>query len=182
MDERIIEFSYRPTSDRRRAMPTFFAVLSVSAVLVALSTFLPKYKGVVSLFAMIGLCASVLIFTRYFLAEFVYSVVVSNDGDALFVIVRVTGKRESTMCTVRMADITSVTPKTGEAAQSSKPDPVSKKFKCVPDFSPQAFYLITASSSTLGKQEIMISGTEELAARIWEYALIERERVSLDED
>ena len=178
MDERIIEFNYRPVSDKRRAMPLFFSVLMLSAVLVALSTFLPKYKGVVSLAAMIGLCISVLIFTRYFIAEFVYSVIVSNEGDAMLVVVRITGKRESTMCALRMADITSVVYKSESEAKAYKPEPVSKKYNFVPDFSPKSFYLITASSRTDGKQEIMISGTQELAARLASYAEIERKRIS----
>lgn len=181
MDERILEFSFRPVQDKRRAMPLFFGVLAASAVLVALATFLPRYRGVVSFLAMIGLCASVLIFTRYYIADFVYSTVLGSDGEAYFVITRITGKRESAMCTLRFSEIVSVKYYDAEAAKSYKPDPVSKKYNFVPDFSPKSFYLITASSTGVGKSEIMISGTPELAKRIEEYAAIARERKENEE-
>ena len=181
MDERIIEFSFRPVQDKRRALPVFLGVLSLSAVLVVLATFLSKYHGVVSFFAMLGLCASVLIFTRYYIADFVYSTVLGSDGEVYFVITRITGKRESAMCTLRYSEITGVRFLDGDAAKSYKPEPVSKKYNFVPDFSPKSFYLITALSRGGGKSEIMISGTPDLAKRIEEYAAIARERAQTDE-
>ena len=180
MDERITEFTYRPVSDKRRALPLFFTLLFASAVLVAVSTFIPKYKGVVSLGAMLLLCATVLVFTRYYIAEFIYSVAVSNDGDALLVITRITGKRESAMCTLPVYSILSVEYKSGDAAKSYKLDPVSKKYNFVPDFKPESFYVIFAKDKGI-LSEIMIYGTPELAQRLKEYSLIERERKLRDD-
>ena len=180
MDERITEFTYRPISDKRRALPLFFSLLLASAILVAVSTFLPKYKGVVSLGAMLLLCATVLVFTRYYIAEFIYSVVLSNEGDALFVVTRVMGKRESAMCTLPVYSIFNVEFKSGDAAKSYKPDPVSKKYNFVPDFKPEAYFVIFAKDKGI-LSEIMIYGTPELAGRLKEYSLIERERKLRDD-
>ena len=181
MDERITEFTFRPPSDKRRALPPFFALLFVSAVLVTLSTFLPKYKGVVSLVAMLFLCATVLVFTRYYIAEFIYSVVVSNDGDAVLVITRVTGKRESAMCTLPISSIQTVEYKSDLAAKSYKPAAAAKKYNFVPDYRPESFYVIYASGKE-GESEIMIYGTPELAERLKSYAVLERERRLAEED
>ena len=175
MNDRITEFTYRPIADKRRALPPFFALLTVSAVLVALATFLPSYKGVVSFVAMLFLCATVLIFTRYYIADFFYSVVVSNDGDAHFLVSRVTGQRESLMCTLPLSSIVAVEFKAGDAAKKYKPSPSAKKYNFVPDYKPEAFFVIFASGKE-GTSEIMIYGTPELAERLKEYAKTERER------
>ena len=180
MEERVTEFTYRPVSDKRRALPLFFALLFASAIFVAASAFIPKYKGVVSLVGMLILCGAVLTFTRYYVAEFIYSVVVNNEGDALFVVTRITGKRESAMCTLPIYSILTVEYKSGRDAKSYKPDSVSKKYNFIPDFNPEAFFVIFAKERGVSS-EIKIYGTPELAERLKEYSLIERERKLRDD-
>ena len=129
---------------------------------------------------MLFLCATVLVFTRYYIAEFVYSVVVSNEGDAMLVFTRITGKRESTMCALPLYTLTEVELRCGSEAKSYKPSPVSKKYNFVPDYRPEAFYVAYASGKE-GTSEIMMYGTPELAQRLKEYAALERERRLADE-
>ena len=65
MNDRIIPFTYNIKSDKKRAFPLFFAVLAVTLAVVVLSVISPKYQGVISLVAVVGLTASVLIYQRY---------------------------------------------------------------------------------------------------------------------
>lgn len=169
MEDKILEFTYRPTAKKQKVFPLFFTLLAVSGALVILSTQLPKYKGVVSLVAVIGLCVCVYLFTRYFLSEYVYSVNINSDGDAVFVVSRVTGKRSSTMCAVRLADFTEIKKLTKETKRQHTPRPDAIKYNFSPEYRPETVYVIL-TQSRYQKCEITITGTDELTSRLMEYA------------
>lgn len=174
MSDKIIEFTYRPITEKKRAYPLFFTLLIISGVLVLLSVQLTVAKGLISLAAVIGLTAAMFVFIRYVLAEFAYSVTCGADGEAVFVVTRTTGKRVSTMCCVRMAELSSVEKLTKEQQKQHAPDPKALKYNFAPSMSPEVVYLIKTSSRT-SKCEIIIEGTDELAARLLEYSSYAKE-------
>ena len=62
MNEKIIPFSYRRIADKKRAFPTFFALLGISAALVIAYVVSPKFKGVIGLVAVATLTASIMVY------------------------------------------------------------------------------------------------------------------------
>lgn len=169
MNDKIIEFTYRPVTQKKRAYPLFFTLLIISGALVVLSVQLSVAKGLVSLGAVIGLTAAMFVFIRYILVEYAYSVTRGADDEAVFVVTRTTGKRISTMCCVRMAELVSVEMLDKEKKKQHTPDPKALKYNFAPSMSPETVYLIKTASRT-ARCEIIIEGTNELAARLLEYS------------
>ncbi len=180
MEEKIVDFTYRPITEKKRAFPCLFALLAIAAALVILSAILLRYRGIVSLFAVIFLTAALYVFTRYILAEYTYSVVTDSEGISYFAVTRITGKRVSTLCSFRMSEITSID-KIEEGKTRHAPASKAQKYNFIPDFSIKEYYLIKTSSGTLN-MEISIKGTDELAARLLEYAKIAKELAADDEE
>ena len=181
MSDKIIEFTYKPITQKKRAYPIFFTILIISGVLVLLSVQMTVAKGLISLFAVFGLTIDMFVFIRYVLAEFAYSVTCGQDGDAVLVVTRTTGRRVSTMCCIRMAELSSVEKLTKEQKKQHAPDPKALKYNFAPSMSPEVVYLIKTASRTT-KCEIIIEGTDELAARLLEYSSYAKEDEAANED
>ena len=107
MSDKIIPFTYNIKSDKQRAFPLFFSVLIISIAVVVLSVISPKYQGVISLVAVIGLTASVLIYQRYITADYGYVVTEGENGAALVFTKRV-GNRQSTMAYLPLYSVISI--------------------------------------------------------------------------
>jgi len=173
-DERIIEFTYRPKTESRRIMPTVLTLAAVSAVLVVLSIVAPVYRGLISLAAVIGICVSMYLFLRYCAGDFVYSVTEDTEGEAILTVMRVIGKRASTVFMMHLSEISEI--KIMSEAEKSKhaPAPDAKKYNFCPSYSPERVCLIKFSSRT-ERCECFIECTDEVAARLREYALYAKE-------
>ena len=135
MNDSIIPFSYRKLADKRRAMPAFFALVAVSAILVVVSMSIKRYAGLVSLLAVIGLTASMLFYVRYITSDYTYSVGEGSDGKAFLIFTRIIGKRQSVMGCIPLSSI-----------------------KSIQRFTKNETY------------EMVIEGSDELSARLLEYA------------
>ena len=167
----ILEFTYRPKTDAKRVVPTISVLAALSAVLVVLSVSLPLYKGLVSLAAVVGITASMYLFLRYAAGDFVYSVTFDGVGQAVFTVVKVVGKRSSTMCCLHLSNFVSVQRVESAEYKRSKKDYKAQRFNFCPSFATEAFYLI--KSESLGeKSEVAVDITEEVAKRLMEYAAI----------
>ena len=176
-DERIIEFTYRPKTESRRIMPTVLTLAAVSAVLVVLSITAPLYRGLISLAAVIGICISMYLFLRYSAGDFIYSVSSDTEGNAVFTVVRVIGKRMSTMLVMPVSEITEVKILTAAEKSQHAPAPDAKKYNFCPNFSPQSVCLIKSASRT-ERREVTIECTDAVAARLSEYSRFAKETES----
>ena len=170
----IIEFTYRPKTDAKRVVPTLVTLAFLSAVLVVLSVTVPLYKGLVSLAAVVGITASMYMFLRYAVGDYVYSVTFDGVGQAVFTVVKVVGKRSSTMCCLHLSNFVSVERISSADHKNRKTDYKAQRFNFYPSFSPEAFYLIKSESRGV-LSEVIVDITEDVAKRLMEYAAIAKE-------
>ncbi|MBQ9071380.1 MAG: hypothetical protein IJY23_08560 [Clostridia bacterium] len=171
MNEKIIPFSYRTLADKRRAMPTFFTLIGISALLVVLSMTVDKYAGIISLLAVAGLTASTMFYIRYITSDYSYSVREGSDSDAFLIFTKVVGKRQSMMGCLPLYSIISIQKFTKNELKLHKTEAGYRKYNFAASFSPDAVYMILAKTRT-ESFEVIIEGTDELAARLLEYAAL----------
>lgn len=169
MNEKIIPFSYRRLADKRRAYPTFFMLIGISAALIVVSMYIKKYAGVVSLAAICTLTASVMVYIRYIVSDYTYSVREGEGGQAFLLFTKIVGKRQSMMGYLPLYGIKSIEKFTKNDIKQQKAEKGAHKYNFAPSFSPDVVYLIKAETRTL-KYHVIIEGTDELRDRLLEYS------------
>ena len=173
MNDKILEFTYRPIADKKKAFPLLFVLLGVSLSLVILSMQINLYKGVISLLAMVGIIASTYIYVKYISSEYIYSVMINDNDEAMFLINKVIGKRSSLMCSFYLCDVISVQKFTKETKKEYVADPRANKYNFIVTFMKDDFYLVK-TSSPLAKCEIKLECSDEVAKRILDYAALSK--------
>ena len=89
MNENIIPFSYRRLADKKKAFPLFFALVGISVFLVIASRISPKYPGVISLAAVCTMTASVMVYVRYIVSDYTYSVREGENNQAFLIFTKI---------------------------------------------------------------------------------------------
>ena len=170
----ILEFTYRPKTEAKRIVPILVTLIVISAVLVVLSVTAPLYKGLIILAAVAGITASMYFFLRYAAGDFVYSVTFDSVGQAVFTVVKVVGKRSSTMCYLHLSNFKSVEKMKSADYKKSKKYYKAQRFNFCPSFAPESFYMIKSESRGM-RTEVIVDVTEEVAVRLMEYAQIAKD-------
>ena len=168
MNENIIPFSYRRLADKRRAFPALFTLIGVSAVLVIASMITPKYSGVVSLVSICTMTAAVMIYVRYVVSDYTYSVREGENHQSYLIFTKVVGKRQSMMGCIPLYAIKSIEKFTNDELKQQKIDKGTHKYNFAPSFAPDAVYVIKAKTRTVS-YFVVIEGTDELRDRILDY-------------
>lgn len=179
MEEKIIEFTFRPKTEPKKIMPTLVALIIVSAFLVVLSVTAPLYRGLISLAAVIGITISLYLFIRYSAGDYVYAVGFDGEGHAVFTVVRTVGKRASTMCCLHLTNFRYIKKMTREELRQYKADKDIKKYNFCPNFSPDTVWLIRSEDRS-DKNEILVEITDEVMNRLLEYSRIAKETEPLE--
>lgn len=174
MNEKIIPFTYNIKSDKKRAFPLFFAILGVSLAVVILSVISPKYQGVISLVAVVGLTASVLIYQRYVTADYGYVVTEGESGMAALLFTKRLGKRVTTMAYLPLYSILSIQRFTKTELKQHKTPKGARKYNFAPTLSPDFVYVISSRTGE-AEFEIIIECIPEVADRILEYSAYAKE-------
>lgn len=169
MNENIIPFSYRRRADKKKAFPLFFALVGISAILVIASRISPKYQGLISLAAVCTMTASVLIYVRYVVSDYTYSVREGEDNQSFLIFTKIVGKRQSMIGCIPLYAIKSIDKFTKAEFKEQKVDKGVHKYNFAPTFLPDTVYVIKAQTSTL-KYYVVIEGTDELCERLLEYS------------
>ena len=180
MDNKIYEFTYRPKVDKSRANPLFCGVLLASLLVMLVSINLPRFSGVVSLFAVAGLCSSLYLYTRYVASTYAYTVSWNSSGEPIFIVTKLTGERASTMFSVELKKIISIQKFTKSEYSTLVKGKKVLKHNYIQTYGVNEFFVM----KTIGagaESYIMLECTAEVAGRILEYAAIARE-VSLEEE
>lgn len=184
MNENIIPFSYRRLADKKKAFPLFFALVGISALLVIASRISPKYPGVISLAAVCTMTASVMVYVRYIVSDYTYSVREGENNQAFLIFTKIVGKRQSMMGCIPLYAIKSIEKFTKSELKKQKAEAGSHKYNFAPSFSPDIAYVIKAQTRTL-KYHVIIEGTDELCQRLIEYskyAVLDEAQSSEEED
>ena len=184
MNENIIPFSYRRLADKRRAFPIFFLLIGISVILVFASMITPKYSGLVSLTAIGTLTASVMIYVRYIVSDFTYSVCEGEDKQAYLIFTKIVGKRQSMMGCIPLYAIKSIEKYNKEEYKKQKAEVGEHNYNFVPTIFPDVVYIIKAQTRTV-KYHVVIEGTDELRNRLLEYsryALLDEAKFEAEDD
>ena len=170
----IIEFTFRPKTDGKRPLPTVLLIAALSAVLMVVSANIPMYKGVVSLGAVVGICASLYLAMRYIMSDLIYTVYGSGEQTpAQLMIYRAMGRRESLMYRLDLADIKDIKVINKSDKTAHAPTRGATKLNFCPNFNPDSYYLLIAKSTDVDI-EMKLEITPEVRTRLLAYAEIAR--------
>ena len=169
MNENIIPFNYRCLAQKRRAFPLLFTLIGISAVLVIASMITNKYSGVISLVSICTMTASVLVYVRYVVSDYSYSIREGENDRSYIIFTKIVGKRQSMMGCVPLYAIKSIEKFTNAELKQQKVDKGTHKYNFAPSFAPDTVYVIKAKTTTVS-YFVIIEGTDELSARILEYS------------
>ena len=169
MNENILPFSYRRLADKRRAFPLFFILIGVSAALVVASMISPKYKGVISLVSICTMTAAVMVYVRYIVSDYTYSVREGENKQSFLIFTKIVGKRQSMMGCIPLYSIKSIEKFTKDELKNEKVPKGVHKYNFAPSFAPDIVYVIKAQTRTVN-YFVVIEGTDELRDRLLEYS------------
>lgn len=110
-----------------------------------------------------------------------YDVILTPDGEPLFVVRQRIGKRESTMCRVGLWSITAVTREDGASRRAHKTPAGYAKYVYTPTFMPDVTYRIVTVSRH-EKAEIVIECSDEMANALLSYAIEARARYAREDE
>ncbi|MBE6635024.1 MAG: hypothetical protein E7617_02315 [Ruminococcaceae bacterium] len=179
MDERDVtelEFTYRPVTDKKRAFPLLFTVVGVSSLLVAISTVVDTYRGLLSLLGVMGLTVATYILTRYTVSEFAYSVMATASDELMLVVTKTVGKRVTTLYSTKVKGIKSIQLFTKDEYKKHKTEKGRLLYNLAPSFSPASVYIAIIDDAE-EKSEIILECTEAVVSRLLEcrdYAVIQQ--------
>lgn len=184
MNENIIPFSYRRIADKKRAFPLFFVLIGISVALVISYMISPKYRGVIGLVAICAMTAAMMVYLRYVISDYTYSVREGEDNQAFLIFTKIVGKRQSMMGCVPLYAVQSIEKFTKEELKAQKIDKGTQKYNFAPTFSPDVVYAIRAQKGSV-KYFVVLEGTDDLRNRILEYsryALLDKASLDADEE
>ena len=174
MNDRLIPFTYNLRSDKKRAFPLFFGVLALTLAVVILSVISPKYQGVISLVAVVGLTVSVLIYQRYVTADYGYVVTEGENSTSALLFTKRIGKRVTTMAYLPLYSVNSIQKFTKYEFKQHKTPKGVRKYNFAPTFYPDHVYIISSRTGE-AEFEIVIECIPEVADRLLEYSAYAKE-------
>ncbi len=160
-----MEFTYRPITDKKRAFPLLFTVIGVSSLLIAISSVIEAYRGLLSLLGVMGLTVATYILTRYVVSDFAYSVMLNSSDELLFVVTKTTGKRVSTLYCTKAKYIKSAQLFTKNDYKKHKPEKGTLLYNLAPSFHPDSVYIVSTDGPE-EKCEIILECTEAVISRL----------------
>ncbi len=166
----IREFSAKPRQSNNKARVAFIACTSVGFALALLSTFISLYRGLVSLGSIILLASSVVLYTRYIAPIYYYDIMITDEGEPLFVVRQQTGKRQTTLCRIALYEIVKVEKESSDQRRKHKTIGGVKKYSYMPTLDPSESYRLTVNGS-YEKAEILIEAGDEFASILSSYVV-----------
>ena len=167
----MMDFTYRPKSDKRGALIVMSALLIFSLAIVVASVISPLYKGVISLLAVISLVVCVYIFVRYIASDYAYAVINTDTDTPILIVTRTVGKRTTTLSSIALSSVNSIEEVRGEPRRER----YERKYNFCQSFSPKLAYLLrvrTRYESFTAHLEI----PREVADRLLQYIEIAKSK------
>ena len=177
----IREFSVRPVPKNQNARRAFFLVLGAAVAAVAISYFLPSYKGIVQLAALVLLVVAVLIYTRYVGSSYYYEVTHDVEGTPIFLVTQLSGKRRTALCRVNLWDIADIETLTSAEYRAYKPTQGMKRYNYTPTMRPDVVHLMKVRSRT-EKADVFLELSEEYRALLLSFVAEAKTLCALDEE
>ena len=134
---------------------TFVFCMSGGIAIALLSCILPSYRGIVALLACAFLVVAVAVYSKYVAVTYYYDLTKDNNGTPIFVVRQVTGKRESTLCRIDIADIVKVESEDAKERRKHKTPLEYRKYSYRPTLMPKKTVRLTVNGR-YEKAEIII--------------------------
>ena len=154
----------KPTNNKSRVL--FFLLLGLSVLVVGaymlLRNFGVQKSGLLGVLALALISAAVLVYTKYISPKLYYDLTSDAYGTQVFVVRQMTGKRQSTLCRIGLAEIQRIDRETREERRAHKTPFSHKKYVYLPTLSPSVVYRLT-TRSRYEEAEIVIEITAEVA-------------------
>lgn len=179
----IKEFSIRAIATNTKARTAFSVCFFASFAVLAASTFLEHYSGVVGLIGLVLLVAAITLYTKYLSCSYYYEIVFDSEGTPLFLVNQLIGKRRTTLCRIGLFEIVKIECESSEEKKAHKTPSDVRKYNYVPTLFPDRVCRVY----TVGQREraeILIEVSDEIANLLSDYAREARElmRARRDEE
>ena len=181
MIDGLLEFTYRPPLKRKAAAVWFSVLLFAGAAGATASVLSPKFKGLISLAAIIAIVGAIVVFVRYMSGAYAYAVIYADDFTPILVVTKITGKRVSTLGNFSLSAILQINKITQEQKRNEKGEVGVRKYNLCPNLSPETLYKLTVR----GREEsadVYLEGSDEFFLRLREYSAKAREYAILNEE
>lgn len=162
----INDISVRPKAQNKNADRVFYTLLIIALAFVFASYFIDKYKGLISLGALICVVAALVIYNRYMSGGYSYDIVTSYEAP-LFIVRKTVGKKTTTVYNVELSAISEV-----EVIEAGAECPLPKDFKRY-NFRPTLGAVRRAKltvNSRYEKAVLLIEGSDEFFDALRAYA------------
>ena len=174
----IREFSVKPKPSNNRARICFSLSMSLALAFILLSTFIPVYQGIVSLFGVASLTVGLVLYTKYISPIYFYDITFDSNSVAILVVRQQIGKRYSTLCRIALSDIVKVERENRKQRRSHKTPAGVIKYTYLPTLDPAESYRLTVSGR-VERAEILIESSDGFADLLCRYAAEARENKDL---
>lgn len=178
----IREFSVKLKATNGKARTAFIASMLIAFALIAVSSVVPLYHGVVALVGMAFLVAAVTIYSKYVSPIYYYDITFDCEGTPLLVVRQLIGKRETTLCRIGLAEIVKIEREEKTSRRAHKTPYGFRKYSYSPTLDPELTYRLT-TMSRYEKAEIILEINDSFAQMLKEYSTEARElSAALDDD
>ena len=165
----ITPFSVKPKAQNKLSLYVAAVCLVLAIVAIAVYTFIPMYKGIVGVIALVFITAAIFIYNKYICASYCYDVTFNSSGEPVLAVRKIVGKRETTMCHVGIEAIINVRKLSREERRSYKSDAGVVRYSYCPTMLPDSVYLVTVRCA-YEKADLFLELNDEIAALILQYA------------
>jgi hypothetical protein len=165
----IKELSVKAVPHNRKAHVISAACLIIAALLFVTRFVITRFVGIVDVATVGFITASIFLYTKYISSNYYYETMISTDGEPLFIVKRLTGKRPTTLCRISFAEILSIKAESGEEFKNHKTPRGVAKYLYTPTLFPEKVYRINMRSA-YERAEIVIECSDEFAALISAWA------------
>ena len=165
----IKEFSVHPKPRNKKAKLICLSEFAVAAALFITYSRVDRYRGIIGLFAIGFITAAILLYTKYISPNYYYDITFDSNEIPIFVVRQITGKRQTTLCRIDLADIVEITYESAKERKSHKRDNSAKLYVYTPTLFPPDNYRITAKNR-YDSFELVVECTEDFAKLLSEYS------------
>lgn len=165
----IKELSFCPRPKNNYAKIIFLVTILVSATAFVTSFITDKYRGILGMFALMMLVTAIIFYTKYISPVFYYDITVDSENIPVFAVVKIVGRRQTTLCRIDLADIISIEHETKEERRNNKTPKGVRKYIYAPTMFPKEVYRLTVKNR-YENAEIVIEGTKEFAEALKKYS------------
>ena len=162
----------KPQNNNSKILMTVF--LALAAVVIIVSLAIDKYKGVVAFVGVCFLVSAILVYTKYVSVRFYYDVIITDDGEPLFVVRQLTGRRIVTLCRVPLAEITDIKKETRKERKAHVRAKNTPLFVYFPTLSPELSYRMSVGRGD-SASEVLIECSDEFSSLLSAYCAEARE-------